>query len=127
MNDSESLISLLAGNKPAKKWIDQDITRALQQIAAYSFQFLEAEVNADVNSSPDRQKVGIITKSPSSTTSQVREAHITSKNIDEVTSSAKEIAQSLKDRGLDLNDRVAVIAKLLERFEDDSIDEKEES
>ena len=57
----------------------------------------------------------------------MREAHITSKNIDEVTSSAKEIAQSLRDRGLDLNDRVAVIAKLLESFEDDSIDEKEES
>lgn len=127
MNDAESLISLLAGNKPAKKWIDQDITRALQQIAAYSFQFLEAEVNADVNSSPDRQKVGIITKSPSSTTTQVREAHITSKNIEEVTSKAREIANSLKDSGLDLNDRVAVIAKLLESFEDDSISEKEES
>lgn len=127
MNDAESLISLLAGNKPAKKWIDQDITKALQQIAAYSFQFLEAEVNADVNSSPDRQKVGIITKSPSSTTTQVREAHITSKNIKEVTDRAKDIAQSLKESGLDLNDRVAVIAKLLESFEDDSINETGES
>ena len=126
MNDAESLISLLAGNKPAKQWIDQDITRALQQIAAYSFQFLEAEVNADVNSSPDRQKVGLITKSPNATTSHVREAHITSKNLKTVTDKAQEILKSLEQSGLDLNDRVAVIAKLLEGFEDESKDKEGE-
>ena len=57
----------------------------------------------------------------------MREAHITSKNIEEVTNRAKDIAQALIESGLDLNDRVAVIAKLLESFEDDSVNEIGES
>lgn len=126
MNDAESLISLLAGNKPSKKWIDQDIIKAQQRIATYGFQFLEAEVNADVNASPDRQKVGVITKSPNSTTSRVREAHITSRNIEPISKKVEEIANSLKASQLDMNDRVAVIAKLLEALNEEDA-EKEES
>ena len=127
MNDAESLISLLAGNKPSKKWIDQDITKAQQRIATYGFQFLEAEVNADVNASPDRQKVGVITKSPNATTSRVREAHITSKNIEPINQKVEEIANALKASQFDMNDRIAVIAKLLEALNDEEDAEKEES
>ena len=126
MNDAESLISLLAGNKPSKKWIDQDIIKAQQRIATYGFQFLEAEVNADVNASPDRQKVGVITKSPNATTSRVREAHITSKNIEPISKKVEEIANSLKASQFDMNDRIAVIAKLLEALNEEDA-EKEES
>lgn len=126
MNDAESLISLLAGNKPPKKWIDQDIIKAKQRIATYGFQFLEAEVNADVNTSPDRQKVGVITKSPHSTTSQVREAHITSKNIEPISQKVAEIAHALRESNFDMNDQIAIIAKLLEAIDEDAA-EKEES
>ena len=127
MNDAESLISLLAGNKPSKKWIDQDITKAQQRIATYGFQFLEAEVNADVNASPDRQKVGVITKSPNATTSLVREAHITSKNAESIRQQVQQINQALEISALDMNDRIAVIAKLLESLSDEKCVEKEES
>ena len=127
MNDAESLISLLAGNKPSKKWIDQDITKAQQRIATYGFQFLEAEVNADVNASPDRQKVGVITKSPNATTSLVKEAHITSKNAESIRQQVQQINQALELSALDMNDRIAVIAKLLESLNDEECVEKEES
>ncbi|WP_230657393.1 hypothetical protein [Psychrobacter sp. I-STPA10] len=119
MKDTESLISLLAGNKPAKKWIDQDIIKAKQQIAAYCFQFLEAEVNADIHTSPDRQKIGIITKSPNETKSQVREAHITDLNAKRVEEKATEILTALADQGFDLNDQIAIIAKFLNKLEGD--------
>ena len=127
MNDAESLISLLAGNKPSKKWIDQDIIKAKQRIATYGFQFLEAEVNADVNASPDRQKVGVITKSLNATTSLVKEAHITSKNVKIINDQVDQINKATKYGKLDLNDRVAVIAKLLEALHDEEHGEKEES
>lgn len=123
MNDAESLISLLAGNKPSKKWIDQDIVKAQQKIATYGFQFLEAEVNASIDISPDRQKVGIITKSPNATTSIVKEAHITSQNVESVRAKVNELkVLLLQDDRFDANDRVAVIAKLLE-----SLDEEEQT
>ena len=79
-----------------------------------------------MNASPDRQKVGVITKSPNSTTSRVREAHITSRNIEPISKKVEEIANSLKASQLDMNDRVAVIAKLLEALNEEDA-EKEES
>lgn len=119
MNDSESLISLLAGNKPAKKWIDQDITKALQQIAAYCFQFLEAEVNSDINISNNRRKVSVITKSANQTSIKMGNAHVTSLNSELVTSSAKQVMSKLTDKGLDRNEQIAVIAEMLEALADE--------
>lgn len=126
MNDSESLISLLAGNKPAKKWIDQDIIKALQQIAAYCFQFLEAEVNSDITSSPNRRKVSVITKSPNQTTSTVEEAHITALNAELVEENAKSFIEHLNDSGLNRNDQIAVIAEMLESLNEAKEDKNEQ-
>lgn len=114
MNDSESLISLLAGNKPAKKWIDQDIIKALQQIAAYCFQFLEAEVNSNIEVSGDRRKVSVITKSPNNTAITMEDAHITALNAEKVTKKAKAFIKNLTDNGVNKNDQIAVIAEMLE-------------
>lgn len=114
MNDSDSLISLLAGNKPANKWIDQDITKALQQIASYCFQFLEAEVNSDIEVSPNRRKVSVITKSPNRTMSTIEEAHITSLNAEPVQVSALRFLSDLGEKSFSRNDQIAVIAEMLE-------------
>ena len=124
MNDSESLISLLAGNKPANKWIDQDITKALQQIASYCFQFLEAEVNSDIEVSPNRRKVSVITKSPNKTMSTIEEAHITSSNAEPVQVSALKFLSDLGDKSFSRNDQIAVIAEMLEALTID-VEQKE--
>lgn len=119
MNDTGSLISLLAGNKPAKKWIDQDIIKAKQRLATYGFQFLETEVNADINADANRQKVGVITKMPNTTKTLVKEAHITSRNATLVQEQARIILENLSYDSLDTNDKVAVIAQLLQNLQED--------
>lgn len=124
MNDAEGLISLLAGNKTAKSWIDQDIVKAEQQTAAYCKQFLEAEVNSDIEMSPDRRKVSVIIKSPSKTLSTTQDAHITALNAEFVQASAKDLLIVLDKKGFSKDDKIAVIAEMLETFIDD-VEKKE--
>lgn len=119
MNDAEGLISLLVGNKPAKSWIDQDIIKAEQQTAAYCKQFLEAEVNSDIEMSPNRRKVSVITKSPSKTSSTTQDAHITDLNAELVQISALDLLKVLDKKGFNRNDKIAVIAEMIETFVND--------
>lgn len=115
--NAESLISLLAGNKPAKNWIDQDILKAKQQLATFCHQFLETEINDATNKDPHRLKIGLISKSPKASNSKIFEAHITSQNHEKIHEITQQCLQHLQISELDKNDKVAVIAQLLENLE----------
>lgn len=120
-NDAESLIGLLAGNKPSKNWIDQDIIRAEQQLANSCYHFLETEINSEVLGDTNRLKVGIITKTPSQSDSKIIEAHITSQNKKLIDETTLKLLSVLEKEKLDRNDSIAVLSKLFEQFSENDV------
>lgn len=122
--EAEGLIGILANNKPAKSWIDQDIHKALQQLNVLSFNFLEAEIGVSTAINDDRYKVSVILKSPndirhfevSTEGGLKRNAHVVPQNLEVVENVLAQIT-SLKDfEKLDSNDKIATLAKLFEQL-----------
>lgn len=110
--DAEGLISLLAGNKPPKTWIDQDIQKALQQLSSLSFSFLEAEINSNIEPTEDRYKVSVIIKSPNIADQFQRNAHVVPENKKVIDALAQQILELDEFTKLDMNDKVATISEL---------------
>lgn len=123
-SEAEGLISILANNKPAKNWIDQDIHKALQQLNTLSFNFLEAEINASTSVSDNRYKISVILKSPNdihdfeiqSSDSIKRNAHVVPQNLEIIDQVAQQMASLKVFKNLDSNDKVATLAKLFEQL-----------
>lgn len=123
-SEAEGLIGILANNKPAKSWIDQDIHKALQQLNTLSFKFLEAEVNTSSSASSNRYKVSVILKSPSEvshfeaqTEDQIkRNAHIVPENLEIIEKIQAQINALESFRRLDSNDKIATLAKLFQQL-----------
>ncbi|WP_049237032.1 hypothetical protein [Moraxella canis] len=122
--EAEGLIGILANNKPAKSWIDQDIHKALQQLNVLSFDFLEAEIGVSTAINDDRYKVSVILKSPNdvrhfeaATEERLkRNAHVVPQNLAVIERVLAQI-RSLKDfERLDSNDKIAALAKLFEQL-----------
>lgn len=110
--DAEGLISLLAGNKPPKTWIDQDIQKALQQLSNLSFSFLEAEINSDIEPTEDRYKVSVIIKSPNIADQFQRNAHVVPESKKVIDNLTKQILELDGFNKLDMNNKVATISEL---------------
>lgn len=123
-SEVEGLIGILANNKPAKSWIDQDIHKALQQLNALSLYFLEAEINTNTSVSDNRYKVSVILKSPNHITNfdvqsddkLKRNAHVVPQNLEVIEQVMAQISTLDAFKQLDSNDKVATLAKLFEQL-----------
>lgn len=122
--EAEGLIGILANNKPAKSWIDQDIQKALQQLNTLSFNFLEAEINTNTSVADGRYKVSVILKSPNnihnfelqSENNIKRNAHVVAQNLTIIEQVMTQIYSLEAFKQLDSNDKVATLAKLFEQL-----------
>lgn len=123
-SEAEGLIGILAHNKPAKSWIDQDIHKAFQQLNILSFNFLEAEINTNTPVSDNRYKVSVILKSPNhidsievqSDGNIKRNAHIVPQNSVIIDNIVAEMSSLDSFQMLDSNDKIATLARLFEQL-----------
>ena len=114
--ESEGIIGLLAGNKPAKSWIDQDIHKAMQQLNKLCFDFLEAEINTDMDVQQDRFKVSVILKSSAIADKFTKSAHVVPQNAKLIKDLAQTTLESKNFSELDTDSKVAVVSEMLSKI-----------